>query len=102
MSHNGIRENARRECAEGPLSAVTADTHRYSYLVRSAPKTDLRSIAPGRGGSTFPGYWPGGDCSVRTGLGTPRPDGRYRCTTSCSYFLFDHFIGSGEQIGRQL
>src|SRR4051794_5541575 len=33
-----IVENARREFAEGPLSAVTADARRFSSLIRSAPK----------------------------------------------------------------
>ena len=32
-----IVENARREFAEGPLSAVTTDAHRFPSLVRSAP-----------------------------------------------------------------
>src|SRR3954451_23977162 len=34
----GIPENIRREFAEGPLSAVTADARRFPSLFRSAPR----------------------------------------------------------------
>jgi hypothetical protein len=37
MSDNAIVENGRREFAEDPLSAVTADAHCFPFLVKSAP-----------------------------------------------------------------
>src|SRR3954453_9196404 len=36
-----ITENIRREFAEGPLSAVTADAHPFLSIIRSAPITAL-------------------------------------------------------------
>ena len=63
-------ENARREFAEGPLSAVTADARRPPSLVRSAPKAGIRGTAMEPPGSTRSGH---------------------------SSVLLDHLIGAYEQ-----